>query len=788
MADTSLGKAYVQIIPSAEGIGDGIAQALGGSTQQATNAIGQSLTSAGKTITGAGKAMSVGITAPFLAATGLSSAKFAEVDKTMQLTNATMGNSQEQAELLNRAMEQAAAASVFGMSDAANASLNFARAGLDAEQAAAALAPAMNLAAGEGGDLDTVSAGLVATINGFHGSFDQAGSYADVFANACNNSALDVNSLSGAMSIAAPIFSSAGYAVNDAALYMGVLANAGVDANVGANSLKTGMARLVSPAKQGAEMMEKLGISITNSDGSMKDSVTVQKELHDAFSTLSESEQIAAASAIFGKNQMAPWLALINTAPEDVSNLSTKLGEQGTTSQMAASMMSGYGGSIEQLKSALDVLATRMGSIIAEFVLPLVQKITDLVTWFTNLDDGTKKIILTIGAVLAIVGPLLMGIGSVITMVGQVMIFLPIITALISPMVIAIGAVIAIVIAVAIAIAANWGKIKEWTANMVANVKQKWADFKSKVSETAGNIKSAVVGKFQELKQGAVNKFNELKQSASEKWTALKNKVSETVSNLKSTAEQKIGDLKTNVSQKFSDLKEAASEKWSSIKETVGGVVENLKESAGEKLQSMKDKASDIFEALRGDSETKMGSTQTIVTDAFDAMLKAIGFTWGLPDIGTDPLDAAKEAVDDLVDGIEDMFDGIDLSLPDIELPHLSVSWEDLGPISIPHVSVDWYARGGIVDGASIIGVGEAGPEAVIPLSGNRMRPFASAIAEELGAGGSNNQEVIELLREYLPAIAQMKVMLDSGALVGQIAPAMDARMGVISARKGRGN
>ena len=180
-----------------------------------------------------------------------------EVNQQMQLTNKTMGNTEEQAELLNEAMKSAAANSTFGMSDAATATLNFARAGLDAEQAAAALAPAMNLAAGEGGNLDTVSAGLVATINGFHGSFEDAGMYADVFAAACNNSALDVDSLSGAMSVAAPIFSAAGYSVKDAALFMGVMANNGIEADKAANSLKTGLARLVSPAKEGQAAMDR---------------------------------------------------------------------------------------------------------------------------------------------------------------------------------------------------------------------------------------------------------------------------------------------------------------------------------------------------------------------------------------------------------------------------------------------------------------------------------------------------------------------------------------------------
>ena len=134
----------------------------------------------GKKIEGVGKDLTRNLTVPIVTAAGVAVGKFAEVDKTMTLTNQTMGNTADEAQLLNKAMEEAASNSVFGMNDAANASLNFARAGLDATEAANALAPAMNLAAGEGGDLDTVSAGLVGTINGFGDSFENAEHYAEI--------------------------------------------------------------------------------------------------------------------------------------------------------------------------------------------------------------------------------------------------------------------------------------------------------------------------------------------------------------------------------------------------------------------------------------------------------------------------------------------------------------------------------------------------------------------------------------------------------------------------------
>lgn len=61
----------------------------------------------------------------------------------------------------------------------------------------------------------------------------------------------------------------------------------------------------------------------------------------------------------------------------------------------------------------------------------------------------------------------------------------------------------------------------------------------------------------------------------------------------------------------------------------------------------------------------------------------------------------------------------------------------------MPSFDVDWYAKGGIFDRANIIGIGEAGPEAVIPLSSDRMRPFARAIAEEMGGTGGTYTIVV---------------------------------------------
>ena len=663
-----------------------------GSVQaQQIAAAGEKMKEFGDKMQDAGKTLTTHVTLPLVALGTAGAASFAEVDKTMQLTNKTMNNTAEEAELLNKAMKDAAANSTFGMKDAATATLNFARAGLDAKQAAAALAPAMNLAAGEGGNLDTVSGGLVATINGFHGSFEDAGHYADVFAAACNNSALDVDSLSHAMSVAAPIFSAAGYTVNDAALYMGVMANNGIDADKAANSLKTGLARLISPAKEGAEKMAELGISVTNADGTMKSSIQIQKELHDAFGKLSESEQIAAASAIFGKNQMAPWLALINTAPEDVGELDAALANcAGTTDEMAEAMMSGFGGSLEKLKSSIDVLVTSIGEALAPTIQKVAEFIQGLVDKFNALTPAQQQTIVQIGLVVAAIGPLLVIVGKVISSVGSIMTLAPKIVSGVQNLmgigsklmgglqslwsVIMANPIILIVAAIAAAVAAFihfWNTSEEFRAF--------WIGLWEAIKTAAQTVIEAIVNFFTVTLPEVFNAFVAFFQGLWESvtaffsgiWEGMKEVVStawETIKNVVQVAVMAIGEFfstaLTIITLPFQfiweNCKEIITAAWEAIKLAISTALTAIGTAISTAWEAVKTVTSTAFEAVKTVLTTVWTAIQTAFTTVLTAIQTAISTAWeAIKSATTTAFNAVKTTATTVWNGIKTAVDTV---------------------------------------------------------------------------------------------------------------------------------
>ena len=223
-----------------------------------------------------------------------------------------------------------------------------------------------------------------------------------------------------------------------------------------------------------------------------------------------------------------------------------------------------------------------------------------------------------------------------------------------------------------------------------------WENLKSGASEAWGNITSTVSGAWENLKAGA-----------SEAWGNITSTIGSALDTAKSWVSEKIGNIKEGVGNAWENVKSKTSEVWGNVKQGIGNAIDTAKSWVAEKAQA-------ISKAMGFD-----GMVPT-VGDVFNAAKSKIG----------DIMGNARDVVSGAIDKITGIFGGANFQLPHINLPHFSISGGfSLNPLSVPHLAIDWYAKGGVFDGPSVIGVGEAGPEAVVPLAGRAMEPYAEAVA-----------------------------------------------------------
>ncbi|MBC6312412.1 phage tail tape measure protein [Listeria immobilis] len=122
---------------------------------------------------------------------------------------------------------------------------------------------------------------------------------------------------------------------------------------------------------------------------------------------------------------------------------------------------------------------------------------------------------------------------------------------------------------------------------------------------------------------------------------------------------------------------------------------------------------------------------------AFDSIKENISNAWSkVEDKIIRPISNAYDKVKKILGDIKDTFEKLDIKFPKIEmpeLPHLKTKGKfSLKEMTVPSISVDWHANGGFFNSASVIGIGEKGPEAAVPLQGKRMDPFADAVSNRM--------------------------------------------------------
>lgn len=668
--------------------------------------VGQKMESVGNSIAGAGKSM-MPLT---LAIGGVGTAAVktaADFDAGMSQVAAISGATGDDLEALRDKAREMGSKTKFSASEAASAMEYMAMAGWKTGDMLGGIEGIMNLAAASGEDLATTSDIVTDALTAFGLSAEDSGHFADILAAASSNANTNVSMMGETFKYCAPIAGALGFSAEDTAEAIGLMANAGIKSTQAGTALRTIMNNLTGEVKISGKAIGDVTIATTNADGSMRDLSDILADCRTAFSGLSESEKAQAAETLVGKNAMSGFLALMNAAPEDIDKLSNAIDNcDGTAESMAATMQDNLAGQLTILKSQLEELAISFGEILMPAIRSIVSHIQGFIDKLNGMDESQKKAIITIGLVVAAIGPLLVIIGTVISKIGVAMqgfvklagafnkikaaasagtgIFGKLGAAIggVSAPVLAVVAVIAVLVAAFVhlwntnegfreAILGTWEKIKTTVSNFVEGIRERLAALGISFSDIAETIKAIWNGLCAVLAPIFEGAFN-----------AIANVLQTVLGVITGILDVFIGLFTGNWEQVWTGVKEIFSSIWEGIKGAFQNAIDTIRGIADAVLGWFGTRWNDVWSSVKAFFEgiwngiasfffgiwngilntvtTVVNTIKSVITTVWNAIKTTITTVLnGIKTTVTSVWNAIKSTVTSVLDGIKSTFSSV---------------------------------------------------------------------------------------------------------------------------------
>ena len=289
-------------------------------------------------------------------------------------------------EALSDKAKEMGASTKFSATEAASAFEYMAMAGWKTEDMLSGIEGVMNLAAASGEDLATTSDIVTDALTAFGLQASDSAHFADVLSAASSNANTNVSMMGETFKYVAPVAGALGFSAEDTAVAIGLMANSGIKAGQAGTTLRSILSRLSKPTDEVQSAMDALGVSITNSDGSMKSLNEITLQLREGFSGLSESESASTAAALAGQEAMSGLLAIVGASDADFNKLKASIdGCDGATEKMAETMQDNLQGSVTIAKSAIEGFGIQ---IYEEIQDPLKNAVDTGTEYITRLSDS----------------------------------------------------------------------------------------------------------------------------------------------------------------------------------------------------------------------------------------------------------------------------------------------------------------------------------------------------------------------------------------------------------------
>ena len=157
---------------------------------------------------------------------------------------------------------------------------------------------------------------------------------------------------------------------------------------------------------------------------------------------------------------------------------------------------------------------------------------------------------------------------------------------------------------------------------------------------------------------------------------------------------------------------------WNMIASVLSGIWNGIRNTTVGVWNSITSFFSSMWSGVSSLFFNTVNGIRNTVSNVWSSILGVTTSVWeGIKSAIMSPINAAVNFVGGQIDRIRNFFSGLSISFPHINLPHFSIQGDfSLSPPQVPYLDVSWYAKGGIFNSPSVIGVGEAGTEAVLPI------------------------------------------------------------------------
>ena len=561
----------------------------------------------------------------------------ADFDSAMSKVAAVSGATGKDLDALRDKAREMGSKTKFSASEAAEAMNYMAMAGWKTEDMLSGIEGVMNLAAASGEDLATTSDIVTDALTAFGLSAKDSGHFADILAAASSNANTNVSMMGETFKYCAPIAGALGFSAEDTAEAIGLMANAGIKGSQAGTALRTIMNNLSGDVKICGSSIGEVTVATTNADGSMRDLSDILADCRTAFSGLSESEKAAAAESLVGKNAMSGFLALMNAGEADINKLSSAIDNcDGCAAGMAETMNDNLAGQLTILKSQLQELAISFGELLMPAIRTIVGWIQKFVDWLNSMDEGTRKVIVTIALVAAAIGPVLIIVGKVISAIGTIMTIIPKLAGVINAakgVIAAFNAVCAanpyvLIIAAIVALVAAF--IYLW--NNCEEFRQFWIDLWESIKEIAVAVWEALkeffTAAWEAIKTTAVTVWNAIKDFFTGLWEGIKNIFTTVVIAISTFLTNAWNAIKNTVTTVFNAIKTFFTTIWNGIKSVITTVVTAISTFLSTAWNGIKTAITTVLNAIKSVVTTVWNGIKTTITNIVNGIKNAVTTAW----------------------------------------------------------------------------------------------------------------------------------------------------------------